>query len=107
MCPDPASFQIAPYVEVVEQCSPGWIAIEDCMGEPDEVPVHLTADSGLIHPRRLQALRPSGLSLWKDVAVEVGVQVRASIMTTPTIGVQGGDGPGIVFGCLSIAHVHE
>jgi hypothetical protein len=91
-------------VEIIEQGSPLWIVVKQGVRKPNDITSHLRAHCELIPTWRCQTNRPYFPTLRKNVTVEIRVKVSASIVTPPTVGVQGGDGISMVLRCLSVLH---
>src|SRR5436190_12755367 len=91
-------------MQVVEKGAPRRVVVEDRVCEADDSSVDLGDDGDLIRPRLRQAVRPYGHAVTDDVTVEKRVQVRAAIVAPPAVGMQFGDGLGIVRGGCSILH---
>ena len=91
-------------MEVLEKRSPEWVFIQDGMGEPDDL-VAMTGDHGELTPFGLgQSTSPHLLAISDDVPIKIGVQVGASVVTSPAVGMEGGDTVGIALGRVEIPH---
>ncbi|HVA09974.1 MAG TPA: hypothetical protein VNG12_24880 [Acidimicrobiales bacterium] len=91
-------------MEIVKQCSPVRIVIKQGVRKANDITVYLRAHGELIQAWRFQTKRPSLPPLGKDVTIEIRVKVSASIVTPPTVSVQGRDGVSMVLRCLSVLH---
>jgi len=91
-------------VQILKKGAPCRIVTKDRVSKSDDVAVHVGADGVQIHAGRCQAIRPDFSSLRNNVAVEVRVEVGASIVTTPTVSVQERNGTGITPCRLPVLH---
>ena len=87
-------------MQIVKQGSPFRIVTEDRVSKSDDVTVFVGVDGELIQPGRRKAVPPDLSSLRNNVAVEVG----ASIVTTPTISVQGRNVIGVNLSSVAVLH---
>jgi hypothetical protein len=74
------------------------------VGEAENLIV-LTRDhceGGLL--RFSQSAAPHCLAIGNDVPVKVGIRVRTSVVTSPAVGMEGGDGVGIATAGVEILH---
>ena len=101
---DPVSLYATSDVQVVQQGSPLRIVVENRVGKPDDVTFYESAHGELIHARGCEATGPNSLSFRQNVAIEIRVEVRASVVVSPALSVQGSNGIGIMLGCLSVLH---
>jgi hypothetical protein len=91
-------------MKIVEQCSPLRIVIKQGVREPNDLTLYLRAHGELIQAWRCQTNRPSLPPLGEDVTIEIRVKVSASIVTPPTVSVEGRDGISMVLRCLLVVH---
>ena len=54
-----------------------------------------------------QSTSPHLLAIGDDVTIKVSVQVGTSVVTSPAVGMEGGDGVGIAVGRVEILHSQE
>src|SRR5437588_6098287 len=83
------------HVEVVEERTPGWVVLEDGVGEADQGVAVLDQDRATPGVWLLQPVAPDRPAVGDYVVVEEGVGVGAPVVPAPAVGMQGGDRPGI------------
>jgi hypothetical protein len=101
---DSAALQVMPHVQGIEVGAPGRVRVEDHVGKARDLAVVVGDDGMQPGLRPGQPRRPLGPPIRDDVTVEVGVQVRAPVMTPPAVGVQAGGGPHVARCRLPVLH---
>src|SRR5438270_12559657 len=82
-------------MDVVEQRAPGWVVVEDRVGEADQATLALGKDRAGSGPASPEPLGPHREPIGDDVAIEERGGVGAAIVTAPAIGMQRRDGASI------------
>jgi hypothetical protein len=88
-------------VEIVEKGTPPRVVVEHDVGKADDLALLFGHNGVLMQPRWCQATTPLRNPVGHNVAVKIGIQVRPSIVASPTVGVKNGDATGVCFGSLS------
>jgi hypothetical protein len=92
-------------VEIVKECAPVRIVVEDHVSKPDHLTAQVRADGELIRPRRRrETKRPYLSSLRNNVTIEVRVQVGTSIVSPPTVSMEDCNGTSIMLRRLSVPY---
>jgi hypothetical protein len=104
-CADSVAFEVVPDVEIVEESAPDGVFVEDGVRETGQGAAKVGDDGVPVWCGPGEPVGPFRHPVGDDVAVEVGVQERAPVVTLPAVGVQAGDGFGVARGCLSVVHI--
>jgi hypothetical protein len=89
-------------MEILQQRPPARIFVQDGVGESEDL-ISLPGDHRELKVLALvQSASPYLLALGHHIPVEVGVQIGTSIVTSPTVGMEGGDGVRIRGGRIDI-----
>jgi hypothetical protein len=54
-----------------------------------------------------QSMTPHRLAIGYDVPVKIGIKVGTSVVASPAVGMQSGDGVDISIGCVEIPHSND
>ena len=91
-------------MEVLKQRSPERIFIQDRVGEADGRGIVTGYHRELASCGLAESMSPHLLAVGDDVAVEVGIQVRTSVVASPAIGMESRDAVGIAVGGVEVLH---
>ena len=78
------------HMRIVDEGTPERISVEDGVDETHELPVRFGHDGAPICPRLCHAADPDLQTISDDVAIEIPIGIRSSVVTTPALSVEPG-----------------
>jgi hypothetical protein len=104
---DPIPLASGCHMQMVDKGTPERISVEDGVDETHELPVRFGHHGASIHPRPCHAADPDLHTVRDDVAIEIPIGIRTSVVTTAAVSVGLGHCNGVGSSANAVQHMRR